>query len=130
MAWFPFKFPAWFQAYPSCGAAEAQASCQSSAGFFLLHRADRADWGDGGRGKGTPIRHHPTEQSSALIRTAGRYSGLRRIAPEPRAPIPAGRKSVRAACEEPDSRGDPALYAKKSKKKKEWDWSPLIKRQL
>lgn len=112
MAWFPFKFPAWFQASPSSAAAEAQASCQSSAGFlFFLHRADRTDWGDGGRGEGTVIRHHPTEQSSVLIRTAGRYSGLRRTAPEPRAPIPARRKSVRAAREEPDS-------SRKKKKKK------------
>lgn len=38
------------------------------------------------------IRHHQTEQSSALMRTAERYSGLMRIAPEPRAPIPATKK--------------------------------------
>lgn len=47
----------------------------------------------GGRAlRKAPIRHHQAEQSSALMRTAERYNGLRRIAPEPRAPMPATKK--------------------------------------
>lgn len=62
-------------------------------------------WLKGWRGREgapwAPIRHHQAEQSSALMRTAERYNGLRRIAPEPRAPMPATKIS-RAAREEPE----------------------------
>lgn len=67
-----------------------------------LHRTGRLK---GWRGReGAPwalIRHHQAAQSSALMRTAERYNGLRRTAPEPRAPMPATETS-RAAREGPE----------------------------
>lgn len=59
------------------------------------------------------IRHHQTEQSSALMRTAERYNGLRRIAPDPRAPMPATKNqqssSWRTRNTPPIKRRKPAL---------------------
>lgn len=64
MAWVPFKFPAWFQAYPSSAAAEAQASCQSIAGFFFFF-IGLIGLTEGTEGEGRALRLDITHRSRA-----------------------------------------------------------------
>lgn len=68
MAWFLFQFPAWFQAYPSSAAAEAQASCQSSAGFFFFFFIGLIGLTEGTEGEGRALRLDITHRSRAARR--------------------------------------------------------------